>query len=74
MATTETFVPNWIYEIPLADLPRNLNQPWKCLDPVALDELTASVTEQKVISPIVLRTENSECCFEGRGHVKRCFS
>ncbi len=61
MATTETFEPNRLYEIPLGDLQLDPNQPRKYLDPGALDELTASVREQKVIAPIVFRTENSIC-------------
>jgi hypothetical protein len=36
MATTETFVPNRLYEIPLADLQPDPNQPRKYLDPAAL--------------------------------------
>src|SRR5512133_3388848 len=60
-AATQTFVPNQLYDIPLADLQADPNQPRKYLDPVALDELTASVAQQKVIAPIVFRTENGLC-------------
>lgn len=59
MATTETFVTGRLYEIPLADLQPDPNQPRKYLDPVALDELTESVKQQKVVSPILFRMENS---------------
>jgi ParB/RepB/Spo0J family partition protein len=58
MATTETFVPGRLYEMPLADLQPDPNQPRKYLDPVALDELTESVKQQKVVSPILFRMEN----------------
>ena len=61
MATTQTFAPNQLYDIPLADLQADPNQPRKYLDPVALDELTASVIAQNVIAPIVFRTENGIC-------------
>ncbi len=61
MATTEMFEPNRLYEIPLGDLQLDPNQPRKYLDPGALDELTASVREQKVIAPIVFRVENGLC-------------
>ena len=61
MATTQTFVPNQLYDIPLADLQADPNQPRKYLDPVALDELTASVAQQNVIAPIVFPTENGIC-------------
>ena len=53
MATTETFVPGRLYDMPLADLQQDPNQPRKYLDPTALDELTASVREYRVIAPIL---------------------
>jgi len=58
MATTETFVPGRLYEMPLADLQPDPNQPRKYLDPVALDELTESVKQQSVVAPILFRVEN----------------
>ena len=58
MATTETFVPGRLYEMPLADLQPDPNQPRKYLDPVALDELTESVKQQNVVAPILFRVEN----------------
>ena len=57
MATTETFVPGRLYEMPLADLQPAPNQPRKYLDTAALDELTESVKQQKVVSPILWRLE-----------------
>lgn len=59
MATTETFVPGRLYEMPLADLQADPNQPRKYLDPQALDELADSVKQQNVVSPILFRMENS---------------
>jgi ParB/RepB/Spo0J family partition protein len=58
MAATETFVPGRLYEIPLADLHADPNQPRKYLDPAALEELTESVRQQKVVSPILFRVES----------------
>jgi ParB family chromosome partitioning protein len=46
MATTETFVHGRPYEMPLADLQPDPNQPRKYIDPAALDELTESVKQQ----------------------------
>ena len=37
MATTVAFVPGRLYEMPLADLQPDPNQPRKYLDPAALD-------------------------------------
>jgi ParB family chromosome partitioning protein len=58
MATTETFVAGRLYEMPLADLQPDPNQPRKYLDPAALDELTESVRQQNVVAPILFRVEN----------------
>ena len=58
MATTETFVPGRLYEMPLTDLQPDPNQPRKYLDPAALDELTESVKQQNVVAPILFRVEN----------------
>lgn len=61
MATTETFVPGRLYEMPLADLQQDPNQPRKYIDPAALEELTASIKEHQVIAPILFRVENGLC-------------
>lgn len=58
MATTETFVPGRLYEMPLADLHANPNQPRTYPDPAALDQLTESVKQQSVVAPILFRMEN----------------
>jgi ParB family chromosome partitioning protein len=58
MATTETFVPGRLYEMPLADLQPDPNQPRKYIDPAALDELIASIQQQGVVSPILFRVES----------------
>lgn len=58
MATTETYAPNRLYTIPLAELMPDPNQPRKYFDPVALEELTASITRNNVMSPIFFRVED----------------
>ncbi len=57
MATTETFVHGWLYQMPLADLQPDPNQPRKYIDPAALDELIESVKQQGVVCPILFRVE-----------------
>jgi len=61
MAATETFMPGRLYEMPLADLQPDPNQPRKYIDPAALDELTASIQQQGVVSPI-FRVESGIAC------------
>ena len=65
MVTLGTVVPTQqlyehgrLYEMPLADLQPDPNQPRKYIDPVALAELTASITEHRVVAPILFRVEN----------------
>jgi ParB family transcriptional regulator, chromosome partitioning protein len=55
---TETYVPNQLYSIPLAELLPDPNQPRKYFDPVAMEELTASVKQNNVMAPIFFRVEN----------------
>jgi ParB family chromosome partitioning protein len=57
MATTETFVHGRLYQMPLAELQPDPNQPRKYIDPAALDELIESVKQQGVVSPILFRVE-----------------
>jgi ParB family transcriptional regulator, chromosome partitioning protein len=70
MATTETYAPNQLYNIPLADLLPDPNQPRKYFDPAALDELTASVARNNVMSPIFFRVEK-DCKYIVAGE-RRC--
>ena len=58
MATTETFVHGRLYEMPLSDLQPDPNQPRKYIDPAALDELTESIKQQGVVTPILFRVES----------------
>ncbi|HAJ27864.1 MAG TPA: hypothetical protein DCG53_11600 [Syntrophus sp. (in: bacteria)] len=57
MATTKSYKPNQLYAVPLADLQADANQPRKFLDPQALEELTASVTQHGILEPILFRQD-----------------
>jgi ParB family chromosome partitioning protein len=57
LATTESYMPNTLYSLPLAELQADPNQPRKYLDPAALDELTASVTQHGILEPILFRQD-----------------
>jgi ParB family chromosome partitioning protein len=52
-----TYAPNQLHQVPLAELQPDPTQPRKYLDPVALDELTASVIQNGIIQPIVCRQD-----------------
>ena len=47
-----------LYDIPLADLQADPNQPRKSLDAQAMEELTASIRKHGVLEPILFRQEN----------------
>jgi ParB family transcriptional regulator, chromosome partitioning protein len=52
-----TYVKNQLYRVPLAELQPDPMQPWKYMDPVALEELTASIKQVGIIQPIVCRQD-----------------
>ena len=52
-----TYVKNQLYMVPLAELQPDPTQPRKYMDPVALDELTASVSQMGIIQPVVCRQD-----------------
>ena len=52
-----TYEKNQLYQVPLAELQPDPTQPRKYMDPVALDELTASVTQMGIIEPVVCRQD-----------------
>ncbi|HAJ25908.1 MAG TPA: hypothetical protein DCG53_01445 [Syntrophus sp. (in: bacteria)] len=58
MAKSETYVRNQLYSIPLADLQPDPSQPRKYFDPVTLEELTASVARNSVMTPIFFRIQD----------------
>ena len=44
-----------LYEISIIDLKHDPNQPRKSMDPIALEELTASIKTHGIIQPILFR-------------------
>ena len=52
-----TYAPNQLHAVPLAELQPDPTQPRKYLDPLALEELTASVGQVGIIEPIVCRQD-----------------
>jgi ParB family chromosome partitioning protein len=54
-----TYQPGQLYQVPLAELMPDPNQPRKYLDPAALDELAASMGQMGVIQPIVCRQDRA---------------
>jgi ParB family chromosome partitioning protein len=55
MATS--YIPNQLYQVPLAELQPDPAQPRKYMDPAALDEMTASVSQMGIIEPVVCRQD-----------------
>ena len=54
---TTMYAPNQLHQVPLAELQPDPTQPRKYMDPVALDELTASVRQMGIIQPVVCRQD-----------------
>ena len=54
-----TYVKNQLYMAPLAELQPDPTQPRKYMDPVALEELTASVRQMGIIQPVVCRQDQA---------------
>ena len=52
-----TYAPNQLHLVPLAELQPDPTQPRKYLDPLALEELTASVSQIGIIEPIVCQQD-----------------
>ena len=52
-----TYAPNQLHRVPLAELQPDPTQPRKYFDPLALEELTASVRQNGIIVPIVCRQD-----------------
>jgi ParB family transcriptional regulator, chromosome partitioning protein len=52
-----TYAKNQLYMVPLAEVQPDPSQPRKYMDPLALDELTASVTQMGIIEPVVCRQD-----------------
>ena len=54
-----TYEKNQLYMVPLAELQPDPTQPRKYMDPVALEELTASVSQMGIIQPVVCRQDQA---------------
>ncbi|MDD5168555.1 MAG: ParB N-terminal domain-containing protein, partial [Syntrophales bacterium] len=52
-----TYAKGKIYKINVADLQSDPGQPRKFIDPIALAELTASISKLGVLEPILFRQE-----------------
>jgi ParB family transcriptional regulator, chromosome partitioning protein len=58
MLTDNPYARNQLYLIPVSELQPDPDQPRKFIDPAALQELTASVSQVGVLQPILFRSEN----------------
>jgi ParB family chromosome partitioning protein len=58
-ATSVTYKKGRLYQLPIADIQPNPNQPRKYFDEEGLAELTQSVADKGVIQPILFRQEGS---------------
>ena len=54
-----SYIPNQLYQVPLAELQPDPAQPRKYMDPAALEEMTASVGQVGIIQPVVCRQDPS---------------
>ena len=54
---TTTYSPNQLYQVPLAEIQPDPAQPRKYIDPAALEELTASISQVGIIQPVVCRQD-----------------
>jgi ParB family chromosome partitioning protein len=52
-----TYEKNKLYMVPLAEIQPDPSQPRKYFDPVALEELTASIKQMGIIEPVVCRQD-----------------
>ena len=52
-----TYAPNQLHSVPLAEIQPDPTQPRKYFDPLALAELTASVSQVGIIEPVVCRQD-----------------
>ena len=62
---TTTYEKGQLYQLPLTDLQADPKQPRKYLDPQALQDLSDSIAQHGVLTPILFRVEISE---ETGGH------
>jgi ParB family chromosome partitioning protein len=67
-----TYVKNQLYMVPLAELQPDPRQPRKFMDPVALQELTASVRQMGIIEPVVCRQDPATSLIYTVAGERRC--
>ena len=67
-----SYLTNQLYQVPLAELQPDPTQPRKYMDPAALDEMTASVSQMGIIEPVVCRQDGATgLCYVVAGE-RRC--
>ena len=67
-----SYLPNQLYQVPLAELQPDPTQPRKYMDPAALEEMTASVSQMGIIEPVVCRQDGETgLCYVVAGE-RRC--
>ena len=57
MASTESYVSNQLYQVPLTERQPDPDQPRHYLDPQALDELAASIAQHSILGSILFRQD-----------------
>jgi ParB family transcriptional regulator, chromosome partitioning protein len=67
-----TYEKNRLYMVPLAELQPDPNQPRKYIDPVALEELTASIKQMGIIEPVVCRQDPATGLLYNVAGERRC--
>jgi ParB family chromosome partitioning protein len=67
-----TYAKNQLYMAPLAELQPDPRQPRKFMDPVALQELTASVRQMGIIEPVVCRQDPATSLIYTVAGERRC--
>ena len=67
-----SYLTNQLYQVPLAELQPDPAQPRKYMDPTALEEMTASVSQMGIIEPVVCRQDGATgLCYVVAGE-RRC--
>ena len=66
------YLPNQLYQVPLAEIQPGPAQPRKYIDPVGLDEMTASVSQVGIIQPVVCRQDQSTLIVYSVAGDRRC--
>ena len=67
-----TYEKNQLYNVPLAEIQRDPNQPRQYIDPAALEELTASVRQHGIIEPVICRQDPATSLVYNVAGERRC--